>query len=783
VIGWMLAAQLVVVAHGPDTASTCAPFEITAAASAPGIVAPRLVLPLGPSLQLLRTTLHSRLERDGAGRPTSITEATFDVAVAATGRVTLPAVVGVLAAQRVATAPLVIHLASVDPVPPLVLVRASLDDGRHRGTDDSLFVGQQVDYVVDVQLNEAARQRLRRNPTFFPPEMPAVLAYDLAPPPAVARVGQHCFETLSYHRALFPLFPGSTSIPPATLTYALPVSTSFFSREESYELRTDSVHLVVAEPPSEGRPTDFTGAVGVVTATMRLGAARPRVGDPLVLTVRLAGTGNVKLLPRPVITIGWASIALGDERVELDTSRARVAGAKEFDWLLTPRRDGHQAIPPLRYPYFDPERAAYQVAVADSIGLDVASGSLAAADTTVTDRLAVRATMREERAPPLPSHPWFWLALVAAPVPAGLRRVMTRRRRRTSGLTAARRLRQLAGSRTSVPARELRRLYLDTLHERIPSLVAATPRVPLGRQLRRAGVTDTTADAAQSLLDRLDAAAFSSRGSIDPSLGGEAAVIARAIDEEAVRTRAITGPMRAVALLALVSSVAALSAMPETAVHRFAEGVRAYDGGQFLLAERLFARAADDAPRAVDAWFNLGTAALAANDTGRAALGWQRALRLDPLDVESRDRLATIAPAPITAPGYVPPVPVDALAAAALALWLAAWLGLALPASRRPNWLRSVGGGAIVVAVVSLAGALELRTRLDPRGLALLRGTTVLKEAPVLGSASVAAGVVGEVGTIGARDGAWVRITFDAGRVGWLSAAALIPLDEPGPLH
>jgi hypothetical protein len=782
VIGWLLAAQLIVVAHGPDTASSCAPIEITAAASAAGVVAPRLMLPLGGSLQLLRSTMHSRVERDGAGHPTSITEATFDVAVAGTGRLSLPGIIGVLGAQRAVASPIVVEVAPVDPAPPIVLVRASLDDGRHRGAEDSLFVGQQVDYVVDVQLNEAARQRLRRNPTFFPPEMPAVLAYDLAPPPAVERTGQHCFETLSYRRALFPLFPGTSAIPPATLTYALPVSTSFFSREESYELRTDSVHLVVAEPPAAGRPADYTGAVGVVKATTRIGAAGARVGDPLVLTVRLEGTGNLKLLPRPVITIDWATIALGDERVELDTTRARVAGAKEFDWLLTPRRDGPQTIPPLRYPFFDPERAAYDLAVTDSIRLDVASGSLASADTAVVERLAIRPIMREERAPSLPSHPWFWLALVAAPVPAGLRRLGRLRRRNNSGVSAARRLKQLAGGRTSVPARELRRLYLDTLHERIPSLTAASPRAPLARQLRRAGVTDATADAAESLLDRLDAAAFSSSGAIDPRMGGEAAVIARAIDGEAVRERPFTGSVRVVALLALAASAGVFAAMPEVATHRFADGVRAYEGGQLLLAERFFARAADAAPRAVDAWFNLGTAAWAANDSARAALGWQRALRLDPLDAESRERLSAIALGPITAPGYVPPVPVDAVAGVALALWLAAWLALAAPPERRPVWIRSAGGGTIVVAIVGVAGALELRDRLDPRGLAVLRGATVLKEAPVLGSASVAAGVVGEVGSLGVRQGAWVRITLDGGRAGWLPVAALIPLDAPGPV-
>jgi hypothetical protein len=129
--------------------------------------------------------------------------------------------------------PVQVH--SGEALPPTVLVRAWLDRSGRGTPADTLYVGQQVDYVVDVQLNESARQRLRRNPTFFPPEMPGVLAYDLAPPAALTRVGRRCFETLSYRRALFPMFAGRTTIAPAALTYSLPLSTSFFSRER--ELR------------------------------------------------------------------------------------------------------------------------------------------------------------------------------------------------------------------------------------------------------------------------------------------------------------------------------------------------------------------------------------------------------------------------------------------------------------------------------------------------------------------------------------------------------------------
>jgi hypothetical protein len=781
VIGWLLVAQLAVVASGPDTAMACDTIRVSVSAQADGNVAPRVTLPLGRGLQLLRSDLVTRFEPDGTGHTLAIAEASFLIATGVVGRVVVPAAVATLGARRAVATPITIDVHADEAPASVVLVRSSLDDGRRRGTDDTLFVGQQVDYVVDVQLNEAARQRLRHNPTFFPPEMPAVLAYDLPAPHAVQRTGQRCFETLSYRRALFPLFPGASTIPPATLAYGLPVSTSFFSREERFEQRTDSVRFLALDPPAAGRPADYAGAVGAVRASARLGSATARMGDPLVLTVRLEGTGNVKLLPRPALTLDWASIADGEERVEVDTTRARVQGAKEFDWLLTPRRAGPRELPGIRYPFFDPERAAYDVVTTGPISLDIAAASLAAADTAVAPRLAIRTTLGEERPPALPSRPWYWLLLVAAPVPATLRRFVRRRRRRRSGVTPGRQLQQLAGARTEVPARELRRLYLDALRERIPALTLATSQAPLGRQLRRAGVTEATAQVAEALLDRLDGAAFSPAGAGDARLTAEAATVARAVDDEAVRPRSSGAGAGALIVVALLLGAGALRAIPESAARTFEEGVRAYEKSQPVIAERLFARTAARVPRAPDAWANFGTAAWAANDSARAALGWQRALRLDPLDAESRERLLGVAPLAIDAVGYVPPLPVDALAGAALALWTLAWLALALPPTRRPAAVRGIGGGAIVVALVALLAALELDQRLEPRGLALLRGSVTLLEDPSPAGAPGGAGVVGEVGRLGAREGEWVRITLDGARAGWIPVAGMIPLDSPSP--
>ena len=776
-IGLLVAAQLVVVAHAPDTATTCAPFEISVAARAPGVVAPRIAPVSMAPLQLLRSRVVTRIERDGSGQPSSLAEATFVVASDAQGRVLLPQFVANVGAARGTATPLPVAVHEGSTLPPTVIVHAWLDRSGRAVPADTLYVGQQVDYVVDVQLNEAARQRVRRNPTFVPPEMPGVLAYDLAPPGALTRIGRRCFETLSYRRALFPLFAGRTVIAPAALTYSLPLSTSFFSREESFELRTDSVRFVALEAPDAGRPAGFAGAVGALGATSRLSTLHSRMGDPVVLTLRLEGAGNVKLWPRPAVALGWASVADGGERVQIDTSQARVRGAKEFDWLLTPKQAGKQEVPRIDYQYFDAEQGRYAEASAPPLSLDVATASLAAVDSVPVTRLGIRRALREELPPPVTSRPWYWLLLVVAPVPAVARRARGKARVRTERRSAVRRLKDSASRSERLSARALRKLYLDAVAERVPATIGATRRGEFARALRRGGVTADTADAAGLLLERFDAAAFSPAGASGSDAVSAAWALVKAVEYEAVRVPRHTAATRMLVALVCLGGVAtALHALPRGAAATFTQGVQAYDHSAYTTSQRLFGRVAARAPRAVDAWANLGTAAWASGDSAGAVRGWQRALRLDPLDGDARERLDVAQPPRVRSPGYVPPIPVDLLALAALLCWLAAWALAVVPLPHRPRNARAVAGGSMALAVVLLLAALEVRDRLEPGGLAVLRASRLLLEAP--GSqAATASGTVGETGTLGAREGAWVRIALDGARAGWVPVASVLLLD------
>src|SRR5574339_636504 len=124
-----------------------------------------------------------------------------------------------------------------------------------------------------------------------------------------------------------------------------------------------------------GRPPEYRGAVGRLALQTRLDRRNQRTGDPFTYTVVVQGTGNVSLLPRPDLSVEWADVVPGAVRVQMDSSTTLVRGRKEFDWILTPVQPGRQAVPQVRYPFFNPYTEQYEIAVGrtDSITISGAA--------------------------------------------------------------------------------------------------------------------------------------------------------------------------------------------------------------------------------------------------------------------------------------------------------------------------------------------------------------------------------------------------------------------------
>ena len=661
------------------------------------------------------------------------------------------------------------------PRAPVIQQRVTLDPRepvsfRVLITPDTVFVGQQATYELGVFITETAQQRMRRNPEVVPAELRGLLAYDLGGPqslPPVTQQGVRHFPHI-LQRAVFPLAAGTIEIPASRLTYALPRSASFFSREEQATLRGDALALAVRPLPLANRPADFGGAVGELSLRAQVSGDTARVGEPVVLTVRVSGRGNVKLWPRPQVRVEGVTLVESSERVRVDSGGQYLRGAKEFDWLVTPEREGLLTLPPVRYVYFDPYDAAYRAHETDSLRLVVAGGEFVPERAPASPAEEAPLRRRDRGALPTPWHrqPWPWLIAAIAPL------LLVRRRSRAAAVRAAasptprsaggqgRDLEasafgaapatspdrssvpdaatasSVAGSAAlgpaSPPARPTVRALRQRWYRELGTAVAAAStetwadRAALARQLRRRGVTRETTARVLQLSAEFDAVAWGAPASSPaavPPRGLEAraqellgAVRAEAIPVDVARSpRARQGRVASLAVLlatlatvlggTVVGAVVAL-AQPAASTPTFAEALAAFDAGAYEEAARAFAAIAEAEPRRVDAWVNAGSSAWAAGDTAHAVRGWQRALRLDPTAADVRGQLQRLSAGSWQGLAAIPTAKANVLTLVVLVLWCLGWL-LAAVQQRQPAWWRArvSRGAARAGAVVLLCGA------------------------------------------------------------------------------
>jgi tetratricopeptide (TPR) repeat protein len=231
-------------------------------------------------------------------------------------------------------------------------------------------------------------------------------------------------------------------------------------------------------------------------------------------------------------------------------------------------------------------------------------------------------------------------------------------------------------------------------------------------------------------------------------------------------------------LVALVTAASAWGSAPDADAARFARAVDDYQQGRYAASAHLFEALARSAPRAADAWANFGTAAFAAADTASAAIGWQRALRLEPLAADVRDRLDVVAPASGLAPGAVPVVPPAPIAIAAAALWCFGWLVLAWRVHRGRARAGAVFPCAIAGAVALASVAVLVDGRLGVRDLVVVRRESSLRLLPALAAERGAAVHIGEVARVLQRDGPWAHIAEERDRDGWIASEDLLPLSD-----
>jgi len=641
---------------------------------------------------------------------------------------------------------------------------------------DSVLVGQQVDVIAAAWFPREVRERLRRAPILTMQTPEGVWAYPGAAPTAVAAsrlVRGRWMDLFVAHQAVFPLTRGLIVIPPAVVDYAVPVSFSFFSREDRYSLRSDTVSLTALPLPASGRAAgrDQRVAAQGLTLDLVIDPANGRVGEPIDVTARLSGVGNVALWPEPGIRwpAGFRAYA-GETGMRVEPRDGRIAGTKTFHYLVVPDSTGSFLLPEIRYPYYDMAAGAYGAATAAPRALAVAPGTEPRAARALPPLMPGTAEVWSD-ALARDLAPWGWLALlVGPPLVAWLWR-----RRAAREVAADDELSQDGGAGSDGrggPARpgrlgRLEREFHGVLASHVPD-ARARDGDGLARALRAAGVESAVADHVMRLRDRLRAARYGPRGLGDAAeLGAELAQVLRVLGAEpAGRRRRVA--WRGGGTAALVAL--AVLARPLAAQEPSAEAL--YQAGALRAAADSFAARAAAQPRVPAHWYDLGATLYRAGADGKALAAWARAGRLAPRDrlmVRAHELLPTpdAASDPLLAAGVATPAE---WALAAAALWLALWSAVIARARRSAV----VGLAALGLVAGGLAWR-EAARRARPLAIVVDSGTPV-RVAPYGAASPATALQAGAALLVMRRYGAWLEVWRADGVRGWVLASEVVPL-------
>src|SRR5262249_45508014 len=156
-----------------------------------------------------------------------------------------------------------------------------------------------------------------------------------------------------------------------------PFFDNFFSNatQKPLTLHTDGATVKIKPLPMQGRPADFSGAVGQFEVSSAISEKNGTTGDPLTLKTKIEGRGNFDR----VTTAGlmkspdWKTYKPNGKFTANDS--AGIEGEKTFEQSIVPTKAGAQEIPALNFSYFDPEAQRYVTKNAAPIGIDVAQGN------------------------------------------------------------------------------------------------------------------------------------------------------------------------------------------------------------------------------------------------------------------------------------------------------------------------------------------------------------------------------------------------------------------------
>jgi hypothetical protein len=234
------------------------------------------------------------------------------------------------------------------------------------------YVGQQI--IYSFKLYDAVEVA---NPLYEPSDFEGFWRTDLGVVSQTAeQINGRRYRVTTISTALYPTHAGTITIQPSSVVLA---ETVFRSKQT---LTANPVSIDVKALPTSNSP-NFNGAVGQFTMSAAIDRKAVKVGEPLLVTVTISGTGNVEQLPPPTIPDNWrVTINTGDFSSKIHNGL--IVGTRDYQIVFIPVTAGIQELPPITLDYFDPVGVNYQSLSTSPIQIQVSSDAVTLPNTALS---------------------------------------------------------------------------------------------------------------------------------------------------------------------------------------------------------------------------------------------------------------------------------------------------------------------------------------------------------------------------------------------------------------
>jgi hypothetical protein len=476
-------------------------------------------------------------------------------------------------------------------------------------------------------------------------------------------------------QALFATANGKLKIPSSTFAISAGAGGDLFGifgRAETLYRKTDEVTLEVKPLPHAGRPADFRNAVGSFTLTASIDKNHVATGEAVSLRIKLAGMGNLKMIPDisipafPDFTI-YSSKRVNEAR---SLSENQIGGEKTWEYVIVPKAPGHQNLPSLSFSFFNAQREKYETVTTPPLSLDVLRGAESATSLPGfpgtdkqnlvrrgTDINFIKLSVDDLRKRGKPFYRSLWLYLIALiPLAFNAGTLVYQRKLARQGDDALflrnRRARRLAFERLGNAEKKGKtdpRAFYDEaaaalsgyLTDRFGLAVIELTGDSLQRSLSEKSVPHQIVEDARACLQECDFGRFVSASAEAERTKQLGARIRKTINALEKAGKSIIAALAILVYLVYLLSPGNLhaAATPEDPAKLFARGNMEYQAGNYASAEQLYCRILSSGYDSGTLYFNLGNTSYKQKHLGDAIYYWEKARQKMPGDREISENL------------------------------------------------------------------------------------------------------------------------------------------------